>query len=241
MGGSWPGCSPRRPHRWASTSGCSRHPATRARPRSCPTCRSVRRTTPTRCARSPRPSTSSPSTTRTSTTRRSPRSRPRASRCARASARCGCRTRRTSARCSSNGGLPVPPFEVVDPTASPGPALERTRRFAEQHADAEGRIVAKASRGGYDGRGVWMLARGRARAVPRRVPRRPAGARAEAAARPGGRRARRTTPLGPDRHLAGARDRPGRRHVRRGVPAVPIDAGAGSIRPHARSPRRSPR
>lgn len=57
----------------------------------------------------------------------------------------------------SNGGLPVPPFEVVDPTASPGPALERTRRFAEQHADAEGRIVAKASRGGYDGRGVWML------------------------------------------------------------------------------------
>src|SRR5690606_19748142 len=29
---------------------------------------------------------------------------------------------------------------------------------AAQHGDGDGRIVVKASRGGYDGRGVWMLA-----------------------------------------------------------------------------------
>lgn len=52
-------------------------------------------------------------------------------------------------------GLPVPPFEVVDPVADD--ALERSLRFTREHADGDGRIVAKASRGGYDGRGVWML------------------------------------------------------------------------------------
>ncbi len=54
-------------------------------------------------------------------------------------------------------GLPVPPFEVVDPAADAGAALDSAQRFAAEHADADGRIVAKASRGGYDGRGVWML------------------------------------------------------------------------------------
>lgn len=49
-------------------------------------------------------------------------------------------------------GLPVPDFVVVDPTASD--ALDRLSGFAERHG---GRLVAKASRGGYDGRGVWML------------------------------------------------------------------------------------
>ena len=52
-------------------------------------------------------------------------------------------------------GLPVPPFEVVD--LADADALDRAERFAAKHADAQGRIVAKASRGGYDGRGVWML------------------------------------------------------------------------------------
>ncbi len=55
----------------------------------------------------------------------------------------------------SAAGLPVPPFEVVD--LADADALDRAERFAAEHADAQGRIVAKASRGGYDGRGVWML------------------------------------------------------------------------------------
>lgn len=43
-------------------------------------------------------------------------------------------------------GAPVPPFTGID-------SLEDVRRF---HAEQEGRIVLKAVRGGYDGRGVWM-------------------------------------------------------------------------------------
>lgn len=56
-------------------------------------------------------------------------------------------------------GLPVPPFEVVDPTAGPAVATAAALDFAERHGDTAdgGRIVVKASRGGYDGRGVWML------------------------------------------------------------------------------------
>lgn len=53
-------------------------------------------------------------------------------------------------------GLPVPPFAVVDPVGAPGPAVEVALRFAEAHGGDDGRIVCKASRGGYDGRGVWM-------------------------------------------------------------------------------------
>jgi 5-(carboxyamino)imidazole ribonucleotide synthase len=56
-------------------------------------------------------------------------------------------------------GLPVPPFEVIDPSAGLSDATAVARVFAEAHGDpADGnRIVVKASRGGYDGRGVWML------------------------------------------------------------------------------------
>ncbi len=52
----------------------------------------------------------------------------------------------------ASAGLPVPDFLVVDP-AEPD-ALDQLIGFAERHG---GRLVAKASRGGYDGRGVWML------------------------------------------------------------------------------------
>lgn len=52
--------------------------------------------------------------------------------------------------------LPVPPFVVVDPVGGSG-ALASAERFFEEHAGVTGRIVAKSSRGGYDGRGVWML------------------------------------------------------------------------------------
>lgn len=55
-------------------------------------------------------------------------------------------------------GLPVPPFAVIDPVADRSTSTALARAFAEQHGDADDRIVAKASRGGYDGRGVWMLA-----------------------------------------------------------------------------------
>ncbi len=49
-------------------------------------------------------------------------------------------------------GLPVPDFEVLD--GSPDEASAIARGFAERHG---GSLVAKSSRGGYDGRGVWML------------------------------------------------------------------------------------
>lgn len=57
----------------------------------------------------------------------------------------------------SAAGLPVPPFRVVDAAAEG--AAEAAAAFADEHGDPEdgGRIVVKASRGGYDGRGVWML------------------------------------------------------------------------------------
>ena len=54
-------------------------------------------------------------------------------------------------------GLPVPPFAVIDPVADRTTAGAMAEAFAAEHGDAGGRIVAKASRGGYDGRGVWML------------------------------------------------------------------------------------
>ena len=56
-------------------------------------------------------------------------------------------------------GLPVPPFEVIDPTLDRAAAVASALDFAERHGDGSdgARIVVKASRGGYDGRGVWML------------------------------------------------------------------------------------
>jgi 5-(carboxyamino)imidazole ribonucleotide synthase len=54
-------------------------------------------------------------------------------------------------------GLPVPPFAIVDPVADRATAAAMAGAFALEHGDADTRIVAKASRGGYDGRGVWML------------------------------------------------------------------------------------
>ncbi len=56
-------------------------------------------------------------------------------------------------------GLPIPPFAVIDPVADADVAVDMAEAFSAQHRDAEGRIVAKSSRGGYDGRGVWMLHR----------------------------------------------------------------------------------
>ncbi len=50
-------------------------------------------------------------------------------------------------------GLPVPDFVVLDGT-DPAADADAAGAFAERHG---GRVVVKASRGGYDGRGVWML------------------------------------------------------------------------------------
>jgi len=49
-------------------------------------------------------------------------------------------------------GLPVPDFVVVDAGAADTAAV--INEFAQRHG---GRVVLKASRGGYDGRGVWIL------------------------------------------------------------------------------------
>lgn len=55
----------------------------------------------------------------------------------------------------SEAGLAVPKFLVLD--VRQDGALDQALNFCKEHADAEGFIVLKASRGGYDGRGVWML------------------------------------------------------------------------------------
>ena len=46
----------------------------------------------------------------------------------------------------SEAGAPVPAFTAVE-------SVQDVRRF---HAEQDGRVVLKAVRGGYDGRGVWM-------------------------------------------------------------------------------------
>jgi 5-(carboxyamino)imidazole ribonucleotide synthase len=55
-------------------------------------------------------------------------------------------------------GLPVPPFIVLDPVHDDDD-LDVVTEFVAEHGDParDGLIVVKASRGGYDGRGVWML------------------------------------------------------------------------------------
>lgn len=53
-------------------------------------------------------------------------------------------------------GLPVPPFRIIDPRHDVDAAAVAAD-FVARHGGPDERIVAKASRGGYDGRGVWML------------------------------------------------------------------------------------
>lgn len=62
-------------------------------------------------------------------------------------------------RIFAEAGLPVPPFEVVDVPADSdrSSAVAAAQSFLDIHGGSENRIVAKASRGGYDGRGVWKL------------------------------------------------------------------------------------
>lgn len=54
-------------------------------------------------------------------------------------------------RVFSAAGLPVPDFAVIDGGSG---QREEAHAFTVRHGD---RVVVKASRGGYDGRGVWML------------------------------------------------------------------------------------
>lgn len=58
-------------------------------------------------------------------------------------------------RAFTQAGIPVPRFAVVDPGANASRAVADAARFTES---VHGGVVAKASRGGYDGRAVWMLA-----------------------------------------------------------------------------------
>lgn len=51
-------------------------------------------------------------------------------------------------------GIPVPRFAVVDPATDLQRAVTEAGEFA---STLPGGVVAKASRGGYDGRAVWML------------------------------------------------------------------------------------
>lgn len=57
----------------------------------------------------------------------------------------------------ARAGLPLPPFEIVDPNLPKVNGVttgEAVRRFAAAHGP---RVIAKVSRGGYDGRGVFAL------------------------------------------------------------------------------------
>ncbi len=54
----------------------------------------------------------------------------------------------------AGAGIPVPEFIVVDPVADRPGAVRDATGFAVARGSG---IVAKASRGGYDGRAVWML------------------------------------------------------------------------------------
>lgn len=58
-------------------------------------------------------------------------------------------------------GLPVPAFEIIDVAddSSRDAAVDSALAFASTHGSAEGTVIAKSSRGGYDGRGVWKLRR----------------------------------------------------------------------------------
>ncbi|MGB6058946.1 MAG: 5-(carboxyamino)imidazole ribonucleotide synthase [Microthrixaceae bacterium] len=64
-------------------------------------------------------------------------------------------------RTFSAAGFPVPPFEVIDvpDDVDRTPAIAAALEFLEVNGGGEGQIIAKASRGGYDGRGVWKLGR----------------------------------------------------------------------------------
>ena len=103
-------------------------------------------------------------------------------------------------------------------------SASRRRRRARSRAEAGWPVVVKAARGGYDGRGVWMLAdrgRGRRRWSHRhRADRRGAGPAAAGAGRGGGPVAVRA-----GRGLAGRGDRAAGRHLRRGD-----RAGARAVR-----------
>lgn len=57
-------------------------------------------------------------------------------------------------RAFADAGIPVPRFAVVDPEADRSRAVAEAGEFA---GEVRGGVVAKASRGGYDGRAVWML------------------------------------------------------------------------------------
>lgn len=57
----------------------------------------------------------------------------------------------------ARAGLPLPPFEIVDPavpTIDGVPVGRAVHRFVEAHGP---KVIAKISRGGYDGRGVFAL------------------------------------------------------------------------------------
>lgn len=64
-------------------------------------------------------------------------------------------------RTFAEAGLPVPKFEIIEPSddSDRTVAIETALTFLDDHGGSADRIVAKASRGGYDGRGVWKLTR----------------------------------------------------------------------------------
>lgn len=54
-------------------------------------------------------------------------------------------------------GLPLPPFEIIDPavpSADGGSISKAVHAFVDAHGP---KVIAKVSRGGYDGRGVFPL------------------------------------------------------------------------------------
>ncbi len=63
----------------------------------------------------------------------------------------------------AEAGLPVPPFRILEPGQGSGQAIAPTGLAAAvtDFGDSNGwPVVLKTARGGYDGRGVWVLNRG---------------------------------------------------------------------------------
>ncbi len=91
-------------------------------------------------------------------------------RCGRACTRCAsASTRPTCARRLSAAGIPVPPYTILDPKSAT-PVTQQVEAFGATHGWP---LVLKASRGGYDGKGVWPVANSARPRPPATGPRSP--------------------------------------------------------------------
>ncbi len=171
------------------------------------------------CGASPPGATSSRGTTSTSRTSTSRPWRPTASPCIPAPTPCASpRTRGRCGRGSSELGIPCPRWRGIESAAD-----------LDEFAGLVGwPLVLKAARGGYDGKGVWVVGNALEAAAllaELLAVRHAADRRGEGADRARTRRRRGALAVGAGRGVAGRRDGAAGRHLRRGD-----RAGPGAVR-----------